>query len=424
MTKPSTPRRRPRHVLRAAPPLVQPIGRSSFSGLAILEENPGPAGLLLWQSYRDAELWASTSPAERVFRPGRAETRFAAIRALDEAEHHEIKPALLTLSFLLTPEGPDAREVAAACQAVSAWAERRGALGTAVEFAQAASFAAPRDARQAVRAARMLRIRAEYERAWSWFDHAVFLARQSGDWRAYTEAWAGVGNLCIQVGNYPRARVAHKRCLRAARRSHLHDMVAAALHNLFILEMEVGEVEKAERYARKALEAYPLDSPLLPRLARDLAWRWMVQGFFERALPLAQEALKHFTSPADRALLWSDVARAAAGAGEVETFEEAWARAWVLYQEHPVDPWPADILVNLAHGAAFLGERTRAERAARLAVETARARREGTLLLAAEAILDSLARAPRVRVEPAPASVDGALVDAFVRTLQEARTAA
>lgn len=427
MTKPSEPRQRPRHVLRASPPLTNRIGEQGFGGREILDEYEGAAGLVLWQSFRDTELWA-TSPKKRgLFAEGQAvEERTRLIRELNEVEYHPIKAPLATLAQLITDEPPQSVEVAGGCEAVSLWSQERGRLGTATEYAQVASLAVPENALYAVRAARVLRIRAEYQRAWSWFEHAVFLARQSRDWQAYTEAYAGVGNLHIQVGNYPKARLAHKRCLRAARRNHLRDMMASAFHNLFILEMEVGAAEVAEKYAKRALEVYPLDSPALPRLARDMAWRWMVLGFFDRALPLAQEVLKHFTSPADRALVWSDIARAAAGAGQVDTFEDAWARTWVLISEHNVDPWPADILVNLAHAAAFVGETTRAERAAHQAVETARARKEGTLLFAAEAILDSLACASQIPVrhlrKTAPA--EDHLVASFLRALKEARAAA
>ncbi|HEX6749216.1 MAG TPA: hypothetical protein VF092_18105 [Longimicrobium sp.] len=201
-------------------------------------------------------------------------------------------------------------------------------------------------------------------------------------------------------------------------------MVASAYHNLFVVEMEVGDVERAEVYAQRALQAYPLSSASLPRLARDLAWRWMLRGFFDRALPLAQEALTHFTVPADRALLWSDVARAAAGAGVVEIFEDAWAQTRVLFSEYPMDPWPADILVNLAHAAASAGERSRAEWAATKAVEIARTRKESTLLLAAEAILDSLAHSPTAPLTKPERTDTDPLVDRFVARLRAARAAA
>jgi tetratricopeptide (TPR) repeat protein len=188
--------------------------------------------------------------------------------------------------------------------------------------------------------------------------------------------------------------------------------------------MEIGQVERAEEHAQRALRFYPLSSPSLPRLARDLAWRWMLLGHFERALPLAQEALSHFVGPADRALLWSDIARAAAGAGDVDEFENAWAQTRVLFADHPMDPWPADILVNLAHAAAFLGERTRAAWAAGKAVETARARKESTLLLSAEAILDSLARTPRLPASRPARGEPDTLVERFVGRLRAARAAA
>jgi tetratricopeptide (TPR) repeat protein len=426
MTKPSHPRQRPPHVLRVAPPLTKNVGEQAFSGRAVLEEYTGAPGLLLWQSFRDAELWATANLKPGLFSQSAGERR-ELIRTLDDGEYRPIKAPLATLAQLATLDLAAAPDVASGCETIALWSQERGRLGTAVEYAQVASFAVPGNAIYAVRAARVLRVRAEYQRAWSWFEHAVYLARRSLDWQAYAEAYAGVGNLYIQVGNYPKARLAHTRCLRAARRNHLHDMVASAFHNLFILEMEVGSTEAAEKYAKKALDAYPLDSPSLPRLARDLAWRWMLLGYFDRALPLAQEALKHFSSPADQALVWSDIARAAAGVGQVDTFEDAWARTRVLMSEHVVDPWPADILVNLAHAAACLGEVARAQRAARQAVEIARVRREGTLLLAAEAILDSLSRAgagePRAGIQKV-GSPDDRLVESFLRVLKEARAAA
>jgi hypothetical protein len=90
-----------------------------------------------------------------------------------------------------------------------------------------------------------------------------------------------------------------------------------------------------------------------------------------------------------------------------------------------MDPWPADILVNLAHAAATLGERSRAGWAAESAVEIARTRKESALLLAAEAILDSLAHAPPPVVPvKAGAKESDSLVERFVARLRAARAAA
>lgn len=380
-------------------------------------------GFVLWDLFRDAELWVSTDVRSGLFvRP--STSRATVIAELPHDPYGPIKPALVLLSLLAHQRDTDAPAIGDGCDNIAQWSHDAGRLGTAVEYEQVASLADRRNAIYPVRTARWLRMRAEYARAWSWFDYGLVVARRENDWQAYCEAYAGIGNLHVQVGNYPRARIAHRRVLRAARRQHLPNMVASAYHNLFVVEMEVGNTDRAEFYAQRALRAYPLSSPSLPRLARDLAWRWMVRGYFDRALPLAQEALTHFVAPADRALLWSDVARAAAGAGALDIFEDAWAQARVLFSQHVMDPWPADILVNLAHAACSIGERSRASWAATRAVEVARSRKESTLLLSAEAILDSLAHRPAPPlIAPAKHESD-LLVDTFVARLRAARAAA
>ncbi|HET7463740.1 MAG TPA: hypothetical protein VFJ82_20970 [Longimicrobium sp.] len=388
-----------------------------------MEEYDGAPGLLLWESFRDAELWA-TAEARRGLFSRSGTSRAPAVAELPHDPYAPIKPTLVLLSLLRHQRDSDAPAVGDGCDNIARWSHDLGRLGTAVEYQMVASLADPRSAIYAVRAARWLRMRAEYARAWSWFDYGVVIARRESDWQAYCEAYAGIGNLHVQVGNYPRARIAHRLVLRAAQRNHLPDMVASAYHNLFVVEMEVGEIERGEVYAQRALRSYPLSSPSLPRLARDLAWRWMLRGHFDRALPLAQEALAHFTVPADRALLWSDVARAAAGAGALDRFEDAWAQTRVLFSQHPMDPWPADILVNLAHAAASLGERSRAAWAATKAIEIARERKESTLMLSAESILDSLAHASAPVLVRAPKKDSDSLVDGFVARLRAARAAA
>jgi tetratricopeptide (TPR) repeat protein len=265
-------------------------------------------------------------------------------------------------------------------------------------------------------------MRAEYERAVSWFDHALYLAKVEADWAAYAQAYSGLGCLYMQRGNLPRARLVLHRSLRVARREELPERAAAAFHNLFAVEAIAGNWEEAERCAQRALKFYPQDARGLPRLARDLAFRWIQRGYFERALPLAKEVLAHFTAPADRALAWSDIARAAAGTGELEDFETAWASAWVAVKAGAVEPFGADILLNLTHAAAFRGDGTRAAMAGREAIDVARARKESQSILEAEAVLDSLrstAPVPPARQDPVPYP----LSRRFVRVLQGVRAA-
>ncbi|HEX8691258.1 MAG TPA: hypothetical protein VF746_02360 [Longimicrobium sp.] len=424
MTRPSDPRRRPFVPFRAPRPLLHRIGTLAFSGSEILEEYAGIAGFVLWQSFRDVELSATASLGEELFHRLTVDRR----SLIDELEERftPVKPPLLLICELTAAEAPAAAEIAAGCDLIADWSEQQSRLATASEYAQMASLTDPKKAMYAVRAARTLRMRAEWARAWSWFDHAIFLARRSGDWNAYSLACVSLGYLYLERGNFPKARQVLKRALRAALRHHLVEQAGAAYHNLFVLEASSGHWDAAESCVVKALKAYPSGSRFRPRLARDLEYRFIQRGYFGRALPLAQEVLEHFTAPAERALVWSDIARAAAGAGNLEVFERAWTQAFFPVEEGLTEPFTIAILLNLAHGAAFRGEAARASVPARQAMELARARQEGQSVLEAEALLDSLRS---VRSEPAPAPdhpsrATDAVTEVFLRTLQQDRAAA
>ena len=308
---------------------------------------------------------------------------------LDPGTYGSVKPHLAVLRGLVrspaTAVNPES--ICTACSSIASWFEERGQLRCAVDYAIAAYLAVPQRAPLAVRTARLLRMLAEYPRSTSWFDYAIYLARKSHDWQTYSEALAGLGNLYFQVGNFPRARHYHRRCLRLANREHLAEMRGAAFHNLFVLEMDAGDVELAEQLASKALAAYPPTSERKARLARDLSRRWTVLGHFERALPLALETLEHFSAPIDRALVLADVARSAGGCGELAHFEDAWAEAWTLVRRRVVDPVSAAVLIDLARGAAALGDTRRAKHAAAKAQEIAHNRNESRTAAEAEALL-------------------------------------
>jgi tetratricopeptide (TPR) repeat protein len=421
MTKSSEPRQRPFVPLRAVLPILRPFDERSFPGYAILDEYPGVPGLVLWESFRDAELWARAPSRADLFSDG-AEARRGLIRELPDALFEAVRPQLLVLSRLAFTDVTSPEEVAAGCDAIAGWSEQQSRLATAAEFAQVASFANPRHAMYAVRAARVLRMRAEWARAWSWFDHAIFLARRTEDRVAFAQAYLGVGVLYFDRGNLPMARKAFRCALRVSVRHRLEEERAAVYHNLFAVEGTAGFWERAESYALKALQTYPAGSCIRSRLARDLAYRWILRGHFERALPLSQEVLHHFTSPADRALVWSDIARAAAGAGEVEVFEDAWLEAMVLLRQKNVEPFATNILLNLAHGALSRSDPARALAPAKRALELGRERQEHQYVFETEALLDSL-RSTRPQISEArPGSASASEVAAtFIRVLQQER---
>jgi len=406
MTKPQTPRIRPRTEFRVPPPLVQRIDSLGFTGTDLLiDEAFGPtAALVLWQCFRDVELWGTATARGELFHPESANVRESQIEEIDLSDG-DLKAELMGFVELLRrPEATDPARIALLCSAVAAWLEGRSCLRSAVDFAVAAYLADPDKASLAVRVARLTRVLAEYPRSISWFDYSLYLARRSNDWQAYSEALAGLGNLYFQTGNFPRARYFHRRCLKVAGRKRLQEMVGAAYHNLFTVEMESGKVELAQSFAEKAFEAYSPTSPCLVRLARDLAHRWTVLGFFDRALPLALEMVNHFHRPVERAQVWAGVGRAAGGAGAGATFEDAWIETWGLVKRGAADPFAADVLIDLAHGAASLGDTRRAEHAAQKALAIAMERKEGHTILVAEALLDSLRPQPSKPSKPSQPS--------------------
>jgi tetratricopeptide (TPR) repeat protein len=391
--------------------------------MGILDEYDDTSGFVLWVTVRDAEVFArATAAGSNLFHSDPAE-RGHLIESLEPAQYGPIQPALHMICGILT-DPPPRDEIAAGCEEIAGWSEGWSKLQTAIEYAQVASLAVPSRANYAVHTARLLRMRAEYDRAVGWFEHGIYLAKAEGDWAALAQAYSGLGCLYMQRGSLPRARRVLLRSLRVAREKDLHERVAAAYHNLFAVEAISENWDQAEKYAQRALKWYPEGAKGVPRLARDLAFRWIQRGCFERALPLALEVLEHFNAPADRALAWSDIARAAAGAGNAEQFETAWATAWVAVKAGSVDPFGADILLNLTHAAAFRGDETRAAMTGREAIKLARERKEAQTELEAEAVLDSL-RSTRVgqprNDELAP--LPDQLSRRFVSVLRAARAA-
>src|SRR5690606_947287 len=111
----------------------------------------------------------------------------------------------------------------------------------------------------------------DHARAEGWFRRAVGLARQSRDWRMYSRSFSGLGNLYTRRGNLPAARRLHTRALRGARRGGMRREQAAALHDLFIVSAETGNIWEAERLARQALEAFGTRNRRIHALAHDVA---------------------------------------------------------------------------------------------------------------------------------------------------------
>jgi tetratricopeptide (TPR) repeat protein len=386
------PQRKPRRRWRWHVPPALLHGPEALEGAEVLDEVPSPLSLLLWQSLRDVTLWASEhEPADRadLFQPETAAHRAAMLRQVHVDA--SLEPALQSIAAMLSdPVGTDEATLLAACQQVSEWADREGLLATALAFAQGAAIAAPAHAAAGYRVGVLARRRADYARAETWFRRTIGLGRQSKDWKSYAEAFLGLGNLYVQRGNFPAARRFHIRALRAARRHGMRDIQGAALHDLFGIAVESGHSAEAREYARGAHRAYGPRHERLPRLAHDLAYYWMMHGRFEAALSVLRAILPRLRSRGERLLASADIARAAGGAGNRRVFEESWDELWGAAHEPEHEEHAAQALLDLAHGAASLGEWKKGEMAASAAQQIARRREQHRVSLDAEAVLDSV----------------------------------
>lgn len=413
------PSRNPRSDRRQRVPPALTRGSDRVDGISILDEIGGDLGLLLWRAGRNVALWAETPADQRasLFDGGAARSRGDELAASEV--HAELRGPLSVFTELLAHPGEvDLLRLVNACRRVALWAEHRGALATALQFSQAAALTAPESASLAYAVGRLARRRAEYDRAESWYTRAVVQGRQTRDWRSYALAFSGMGNLHMQRGNYPAARRSHLRSLRVAERKGLLEMVGVAYHDLFLTAVETGAGHEADELATHAFIAYGSRDPRVARLAYDVAYHWVLQGYFARSLKVAQALEPHMTEPSERAVVLGLVARAAAGAGERDAFFTAAREARIVAEREAARETCARALLGVAYGAATLGEWELAHDVGMRVMAVARARSEGRVLLAAEATLESVERQQLVVLKPetaSPAAED--LAGGFVEVL-------
>jgi tetratricopeptide (TPR) repeat protein len=417
------PQRKTQRRWRVPPALKR--GDEIFEGLGVLDELTGERGLVLWQSLRDALLWADAQEDERtaLFAADAERVRMAAIMTAQPSPELE-EPLGVLARMLAEPTQISEEMVALACRRVSQWAHDEGLLTTALAFAQAAATVTPGDPGAAFAVGKLARRRAEWARAETWFRRTIALARQVGDWATYAEAFLGLGRMYMARGNLPLARRFFIRCARAAQRNSLHSIEGMAYHQMFGVAVEAERVEEAHELARAAFQAYGPQDASLPRLAQDIAYWWITQGFFARSLPVLRSVLPHLPQASDRLMVVANIARAAGGLGDRETFRTAWEECYDLLRNASVDERAAQGFLDLAHGAASLNLWDKAEVAAREALEIGVRRSEAKIRLTAESLIDSVRhhRAVDTRRQAmeaeSPTSPDAQLAEELVRSLE------
>jgi tetratricopeptide (TPR) repeat protein len=375
---------------RVPPPPIG--GLDAAVGAAVLEENAGSIGILLWDAARDVVLWSTSSRDELadLFAPAAERMRMTSV--LTTMLDRKLESALQGLARLVGRPALANRERASmACREIAQWADDQGAIATAYAFAHAAALCCPGNARLSYEAGRIARRRADYGVAHAWLSRAALLGRQGRDWDTYARSFSGLGNSFIQRGDYPRARKYHLRCLRIASSHQLRELEADSCHDLCVIAIEAGQSSEATSYARKAYDLYGAAHPRLPMLAHDVAYSWMTEGYFSRALEVFT-AMLPFCDPTERRVVLSDICRAAAGTGDVSRYEDAWADTWDLIESRPDQHRVAEALLDLARGAGTIGHWDRGRRAATASLGLATERREAKVQFAAEATLEWIDR--------------------------------
>jgi tetratricopeptide (TPR) repeat protein len=399
-----------------------------YEGFNVLDETRSELGVLLWQSLRDVDLWASTRPEARaaLFSPGSLRRRTERIEAEVPVEHSARALLEAIARMLAAPDRVSELEVSDICQEVSRWASDEGMPRTALAYAQRSAMALPEEAGPAYLVGLVSRRAADYRRAETWFRRALALGRRNRDWRYYALAHLGLANLHMQRGDAPRARVRLLRALRASRRYGLWSVRSMVLHDLFCITATGEHAEHAEMYARAAFRSYGRRHPRLPMLAHDIARFWMSRGHHARAFQTFRAVLPHLTRLSDRLLAWANLAQAAGGAGDEDAFTEAWSRVWRMIDTGTDLERAAEALINVAYGAQSLGQWVRQEMASSYALTVAKRRSEAQQRLKAEELLESARRAGMGRHEPDPAepppefsSKSGDLAEALVAALTE-----
>jgi HEAT repeat protein len=138
---------------------------------------------------------------------------------------------------------------------------------------------------------------------------------------------------------------------------------------------------------------------------------------------VVRSSLAHSTQPSDSLSAWGRIARATGGLGDRTAFREAWDTCYDLLQSTSAAERAAEVLLDMALGAASLGMWDKAEQAAREALETGSRRSEGRIRLTAEAVLDSVrhhraVETHKAAVRPEVVEAGENLAAAFVRSLQ------
>jgi hypothetical protein len=282
------------------------------------------------------------------------------------------------------------------CLQVSQWAEARGAMATAMVYAQAAALTCPGEPGPALAAGSLALRWRRSARAETWLRRSIGLARRKRDWGPYAEAYVELGVLYARRLQPGPAHRYYVQGMRAARRHGMIQVRGAALHGLLLLAMEAAALEDAERYGRAAMRAYGRGHARVPELVHDMAYLAVRREQYARAIPMLQKLMPSRVEPVERALTLAILAHAAAGAGDRRLYQESWIDAWTLVTRHEGEAEKhARTLLELARASTVIGDWPHVKQTVRVAADTRARQREPAIATQVEELAAAI-RARRV----------------------------
>jgi tetratricopeptide (TPR) repeat protein len=380
-----------------------PPARPWLSEVTALESvSPDLVGLVLWFSLRNVRTLAETLPDRD---PRTMFSEYTQERRERYAYAQVLAPELtmpLGVFALLrqSPQLVDREQVALACHRVAGWAEKHGMLEMASHFAEAAAAVNPESAELAVAAGRACRRAAALFNASVWFERGFGLAVRAKSRKHGIAALLGYGAVVKAEGRREEAQEWFRKAARGASRTGRARQSAEARHDLMTIAAEIGTFEEIDEHVTAALALYPDKHPYLPALAHDLGYGFVRLHNYAAAVALVEMARDRMRSPSIRALFWSTLAWAQAGAGRTEIARTAEQKALELVAVH--DEYAPAVLLHLAEAGRVLRDWPRALRYADEARRAAEKLQDAALAReAAELIAVIDARVP------APAQDDG-----------------
>lgn len=376
---------------------VPPVPEWRRAELQILADVDDALAVVLWRAVRDVRAWMEAPPGRRatIVQPPTPSVRERLSYAAAQAP--KLAGALGQFTNLLNaPASVDPHALAAACAVVAEWAEERAHSETSIQFAEAAAALADEHAAFANLAARVCKRAALHDRAETWYQRGIGLARRQKDDVEYIYARLGYGEMLADLGDEERGKAHLLKAARRAAQSGRRELAAETQHDLLKMYGHAGSMRQVLDFAGTALKNYSVQHRRVPFLAHDFAYLLIRHRRCAEAYPLARRAADLIPQQA-QALAWGTVGYAAAGAGLTGDYHDARQRGEGLAALFP--EYAPGTLMMLAEGAVWLGEWDGAERLAASALEVGRVRSDNRIIADALKLLDQIATRTPISVE-------------------------